>query len=73
MLTVADPKFQTRKRYDPRESVGIATGMRIAAPHHAGVAALIHRPSRMKFVKEILGRRKISSGRTCCWSRRSSP
>lgn len=44
------------KRYYPHESVGIATGMLIAALHHAGLATLTHTPSPMGFLNEILGR-----------------
>jgi iodotyrosine deiodinase len=46
------------KRYYPDESVGIATGILIAALHHAGLATLTHTPSPMKFLNEILGRPK---------------
>jgi len=42
--------------YYPKESVGIATGLLIAALHHAGVATLTHTPSPMKFLNEVLGR-----------------
>lgn len=45
-----------RKNYYVDESVGIATGMLIAALHHAGLATLTHTPSPMKFLGEILGR-----------------
>jgi nitroreductase len=38
------------------ESVGIATGMLLAAAHHAGLATLTHTPSPMKFLAEVLGR-----------------
>jgi len=44
------------KHYYPRESVGIATGLLIAALHHAGLATLTHTPSPMKFLNRILGR-----------------
>jgi nitroreductase len=44
------------KHYYPRESVGIATGLLIAALHHAGLATLTHTPSPMKFLGRILGR-----------------
>ena len=40
------------------ESVGLATGMLIAALHLAGLATLTHTPSPMKFLNEILGRPK---------------
>lgn len=44
------------KHYYVTESVGIATGMLIAAIHHAGLASLTHTPSPMGFLNEILGR-----------------
>jgi iodotyrosine deiodinase len=46
------------KRYYPHESVGIASGMLIAALHRAGLATLTHTPSPMGFLNEILGRPK---------------
>lgn len=45
-----------QKNYYVTESVGIATGMLIAALHHAGLATLTHTPSPMRFLNEILGR-----------------
>lgn len=47
-----------RKNYYVQESVGIATGMLIAAVHNAGLASLTHTPSPMGFLNEILGRPK---------------
>lgn len=44
------------KHYYAPESVGIATGMLIAALHHAGLATLTHTPSPMGFLNRILGR-----------------
>jgi nitroreductase len=44
------------QHYYVSESVGIATGVLIAALHHAGFATLTHTPSPMKFLAEILGR-----------------
>lgn len=44
------------KHYYALESVGIATGMLIAAVHHAGLASLTHTPSPMGFLNRILGR-----------------
>ncbi|MEY2439919.1 MAG: iodotyrosine deiodinase [Verrucomicrobiota bacterium] len=44
------------KHYYATESVGIATGLLIAAIHHAGLASLTHTPSPMAFLNEILGR-----------------
>jgi nitroreductase len=42
--------------YYVNESVGIATGMLLAAIHHAGLASLTHTPSPMAFLGEILQR-----------------
>lgn len=42
--------------YYAQESVGIAAGFLLAAIHHAGLAALTHTPSPMKFLGTILGR-----------------
>jgi len=50
------PDGSKRKNYYVTESVGIATGMLIAAIHHAGLASLTHTPSPMKFLSEILQR-----------------
>jgi iodotyrosine deiodinase len=44
------------KHYYAQESVGIATGLLIAALHHAGLAMLTHTPSPMGFLNEILDR-----------------
>jgi iodotyrosine deiodinase len=44
--------------YYASESVGIATGLLLAALHHAGLATLTHTPSPMRFLSEILGRPK---------------
>jgi len=46
------------KHYYPTESTGIASGMLITALHTAGLAALTHTPSPMRFLNEILGRPK---------------
>lgn len=45
-----------QKRYYVDESVGLATGLLIAALHKAGLATLTHTPSPMGFLREILGR-----------------
>lgn len=42
--------------YYSEESVGIATGILLAAAQHAGLATLTHTPSPMKFLAELLGR-----------------
>ncbi|GIV33349.1 MAG: oxidoreductase [Chitinophagales bacterium] len=42
--------------YYVNESVGIATGMLLAAIHYAGLVALTHTPSPMQFLGRILNR-----------------
>lgn len=44
------------KHYYATESVGIATGLLIAAVHDAGLVSLTHTPSPMKFLNGLLGR-----------------
>jgi len=44
------------KHYYVSESVGIATGMLIAAVHNAGLVSLTHTPSPMGFLGKILNR-----------------
>ncbi len=44
------------KHYYTPESVGLASGLLIAALHHAGLATLTHTPSPMGFLKKILNR-----------------
>jgi iodotyrosine deiodinase len=44
------------KHYYATESVGIATGMLVAAVHNAGLVSLTHTPSPMGYLGEILGR-----------------
>ncbi len=51
-----DGAGRKRKHYYPNEAVGIATGLLIAALHHAGLATLTHTPSPMRFLNRILGR-----------------
>ena len=51
-----DDQGEKLKRYYPHESVGIASGLLIAALHHAGLATLTHTPSPMGFLNDILGR-----------------
>ena len=51
-----DASGNKQKRYYPHESVGIATGLLIAALHRAGLATLTHTPSPMGFLNGILGR-----------------
>ena len=50
------PDGRKMKNYYVSESVGIATGMLIAAVHIAGLVALTHTPSPMGFLNRILGR-----------------
>jgi iodotyrosine deiodinase len=50
------PDGTTKKYYYTRESVGIATGLLIAAIHQAGLATLTHTPSPMDFLEKILRR-----------------
>jgi iodotyrosine deiodinase len=51
-----DASGQRVKRYYPIDSVGISSGLLIAALHHAGLATLTHTPSPMAFLNEILDR-----------------
>jgi nitroreductase len=44
------------KHYYVNESVGLATGLLIAALHEAGLASLTHTPSPMAFLREVLQR-----------------
>jgi len=47
---------EDRKNYYIHESVGIATGMLMAACHQAGLATLVHTPNPMKFLNGICDR-----------------
>lgn len=47
---------EDRKNYYIHESVGIATGLLIAACHEAGLATLVHTPNPMGFLNEACGR-----------------
>lgn len=47
---------EKHKHYYVDESVGIAVGMLLTALHLAGLAALTHTPSPMRFLAEILAR-----------------
>ncbi|MFJ8585378.1 nitroreductase family protein [Streptomyces sp. NPDC093595] len=44
------------KHYYVDESVGIAVGMLLSALHLSGLAALVHTPSPMRFLSEVLDR-----------------
>lgn len=50
------PDGRVIKHYYAVESVGIATGLLIAALHQAGLATLTHTPSPMKFLNTLLDR-----------------
>ena len=50
------PDGGKKKHYYVTESVGIATGMLIAAVHHAGLVSLTYTPSTMRFLNTILSR-----------------
>ena len=50
------PDGRKTKHYYVQESVGLATGLLIAAIHNAGLVSLTYTPSPMGFLKEILGR-----------------
>jgi nitroreductase len=45
-----------KKNYYIHESVGIATGLLIAACHNAGLATLVHTPNPMKFLNTVCDR-----------------
>ena len=47
-----------KKNYYVNESVGIASGLLLAALHHSGLATLTHTPSPMGFLSDILNRPK---------------
>ncbi|MFC1838423.1 nitroreductase family protein [Thermodesulfobacteriota bacterium] len=47
-----------KKHYYVSKSAGIATGMLIAAIHNAGLVCLPYTPSRMSFLRKLLGRGK---------------
>jgi nitroreductase len=47
---------EKHNNYYVNESVGIATGMLLAAIHNAGLVSLTHTPSPMNFLAEIMNR-----------------
>jgi nitroreductase len=51
-----DANGESHKHYYVDESVGIAVGMLLTALHLSGLAALVHTPSPMKFLSQVLGR-----------------
>ena len=50
------PDGSKKSHYYVTESIGIATGMLIAAVHHAGLVCLTYTPSKMGFLNQILSR-----------------
>ena len=50
------PDGSRMKHYYATESVGIATGLLVAAIHQAGLVALTHTPRPMAFLNRILAR-----------------
>jgi iodotyrosine deiodinase len=50
------PDGERIRNYYVTESVGIATGLLVAALHRAGLATLTHTPSPMRFLNEVLDR-----------------
>ena len=50
------PDGRKVKHYYVQESVGLATGLLIAAVHHAGLVSLTYTPSPMGFLNAILER-----------------
>jgi iodotyrosine deiodinase len=51
-----DTVGERHSNYYVQESVGIATGLLLAAAQYAGLATLTHTPSPMNFLSEVLGR-----------------
>lgn len=49
-------KGDKSKNYYVNESVGLATGMLLAAIHHAGLISLTHTPSPLNFLSKVLDR-----------------
>jgi nitroreductase len=50
------PDGNKKSHYYVNESVGIATGMLIAAVHHVGLVCLTYTPSKMNFLNQVLSR-----------------
>ncbi len=53
-----DENNNKHQNYYVNESVGIASGLLIAAIHHAGLVTLTHTPSPMGFLEKVLNRPK---------------
>ena len=51
-----DEEGEKHNNYYVSESVGLATGILLAAAHMAGLATLTHTPSPMNFLSEVLNR-----------------
>lgn len=51
-----DENGKKKNNYYVNESVGIASGILIAAIHNAGLVTLTHTPSPMGFISKVLGR-----------------
>jgi iodotyrosine deiodinase len=51
-----DANGRRRKHYYPKQSVGIACGLFIAALHTMGLATLTHTPGPMEFLRRLLDR-----------------
>ena len=51
-----EPGGAKHQNYYVNESVGLATGLLLAAAHHAGLATLTHTPSPMNFLSQVLDR-----------------
>ncbi|RPD48485.1 nitroreductase family protein [Hymenobacter sediminis] len=51
-----DSHGQTRHNYYVNESLGLATGLLLAAVHHCGLVALTHKPNPMNFLSRLLQR-----------------
>ena len=47
---------ESARHYYVSESIGLAVGMLLAALQQAGLATLVHTPSPMRFLRELLGR-----------------
>ncbi len=58
LQTVANRDEEKIKHYYVNESVGIASGILLAALHYSGLATLTHTPNPMGFLTEILNRPK---------------
>lgn len=64
LIVIFEKKFDEsadlnkKKLYYTKESVGIATGILIAALHNCGLVSLTHTPSPMNFLNQILDRPK---------------